>query len=218
MRRPRASGAPRSATSRPTCRPPGPPVSRPRKRRRSTATCRDAVWAKAQVIDEFYQLDPDTGQPVSERTELRILYDTENLYVAIYAYDREPDLISATHEDRDGNLGVDDSVRIYLDPLNTRRNAYFFEMNALGGRIDELIQNNTDFFREWNTIWSGSSRIVDDGWTVEMAIPFRNFSFDPAQPDWVFEFLRDDRARTNASAGARSPPPNGPPTSRAPAR
>ena len=78
----------------------------------------DAAWAKARVIDEFYQLDPDTGAPGTEKTELRILYDSENLYVGIYNYDREPHLISNTQRSRDGNLGADDSVRIYLDPLN----------------------------------------------------------------------------------------------------
>ena len=128
----------------------------------------DAAWAKAQVIDEFYQLDPDTGQPGSERTELRLLYDRENLYVGIYNFDREPSLISATNRSRDGNLGVDDSVRIYIDPLNTRRDAYFFEVNAAGARQDALIQNNSDFLKEWNTIWAGTATIVDDGWIVEM--------------------------------------------------
>ena len=59
----------------------------------------DAVWAKAQVIDEFYQLEPDTGQPVSERTELRILYDTDNLYISVYAYDRNPELITRHNEE-----------------------------------------------------------------------------------------------------------------------
>jgi len=150
----------------------------------------DPVWAKAQVIDEFYQLDPDTGQPGSERTELRILYDQENLYVGIYNFDREAHLISATNRSRDGNLGVDDSVRIYLDPLNTRRNSYFFEVNAAGAKQEALIQNNTDFTKEWNTIWTAKVAIVDDGWIVEMAIPFRNFAYDPTKPDWVFELLR----------------------------
>jgi hypothetical protein len=150
----------------------------------------DPAWAMAQVIDEFYQLDPDTGQPGSEKTELRILYDSENLYVGIYNYDRQPELITASNRSRDGNLGVDDSVRIYLDPLNTRRDSYFFEVNSAGARQDALIQNNADFFKEWNTIWAAKVQIVQDGWIVEMALPFRNFAYDPNKPDWVFELFR----------------------------
>jgi hypothetical protein len=155
----------------------------------------DAVWAKADTIEEFYQLEPDTGQPVSERTEVRFLYDTDNLYIYFYAYDRNPEQIRATTKHRDGSFAVDDTIRVTLDPLNTRRNGYLFVMNALGGRIDDLVQNNTDFIREWNSIWSGSSRIVDDGWTVEMAIPFRNFSFDPAQSEWVIDLSREIRRK-----------------------
>ena len=170
----------------------------------------DAIWARAQVIDEFYQLEPDTGQPISERTEVRFLYDTDNLYISIYAYDRSPQLISATTKNRDGNFAVDDTVRVILDPLNTRRDGYLFVMNALGGRIDDLIQNNTDFIREWNSIWTGKSRIVADGWTVEMAIPFRNFSFDPAQSEWVIDITREirrknEQARWSSISAATKP-------------
>src|SRR6266567_181307 len=153
----------------------------------------DPVWQKAQAITEFYQTDPNEGQPASERTDVRFLYDANNLYVYVYAYDRQPDRIRGTSMNRDGNFGGDDTVRIYLDPLNTRRNAYQFVMNSLGGRLDQLIQNNSDFIREWNTIWTGRSRVVDDGWVVEMAIPFQDLSFDPAKPDWVIEISREIR-------------------------
>ena len=81
-------------------------------------------------------------------------------------------------------------MRIYLDPLNSRRNSYFFEVNAAGAKQDALIQNNSDFTKEWNTIWTAKVQIVDDGWIVEMALPFRNFAYDPAKPDWVFELFR----------------------------
>jgi hypothetical protein len=153
----------------------------------------DPIWQRAEAITEFYQTDPDEGQSASERTDLRFLYDANNLYVYVYAYDRQPGLIRGTSMNRDGNYGGDDTVRVYLDPLNTRRNGYQFVMNSLGGRLDQLIQNNSDFIREWNTIWTGRARVVDDGWTVEMAIPFRDLSFDPAKPDWVIEFTREIR-------------------------
>ena len=155
----------------------------------------DGVWAKAQAIEEFYQQDPDTGQPGTERTVLRFLYDANTLYVSVYNYDSEPDQIIATVKGRDGNVFLDDSIRLYLDPLNTRRNGYYFEMSPLGARSEALIQNNTDFIREWNTIWAGRSKIVADGWTVEIAIPFRDFSFDPDKSDWVIDFARNIKRR-----------------------
>jgi Carbohydrate family 9 binding domain-like len=155
----------------------------------------DPIWSKAQAIDEFYQLDPDTGDPGSEPTVVRFLYDDNNLYVGIYAYDRDPGSIVATNKSRDGMLGVDDTVRIYLDPQNTRRNSYYFEMNALGARVDALIQNNTDYIKEWNTIWTGRGMRTENGFSVEMAIPFRDLSYDPSKPDWVLEISRNIRRK-----------------------
>src|SRR6185503_1135775 len=110
----------------------------------------DPAWAKAEIIDEFYQVDPFAGRPGSQTTIARFLYDENTLYVGIYAYDTEPDKIVATVKARDGRVDVDDGVRIYLDPELTRRNAYYFEMNSLGSRVDALIQNNQTYIQTWN--------------------------------------------------------------------
>lgn len=150
----------------------------------------DAVWAKAPAIDEFYQLEPKEGSPASERTVVRILYDENNLYFSIYAYDREPQAITASVKSRDGNLSKDDLFRIYIDPYMTRRDGYVFEVNALGARADSLIENNTSFLIEWNTIWDAKGRLVADGWTAEVAIPFRSISYDSAKADWGFDLFR----------------------------
>jgi hypothetical protein len=167
----------------------------------------DPAWAKAEIISEFYQVDPRVGQP-SQPTIARFIYDEENLYVGIYAYDSEPDRIVATLQTRDGSLDVDDRVRIYIDPEQTRRNAYYFELNPLGTRVDALIQNNSTYISTWNTIWSGDAKLQPDGYSVEMAIPFRDLSFNPANPNWGLEIQRRIRRSgeeirwTNISASA----------------
>ena len=150
----------------------------------------DPVWQKAKVIDEFYQVDPIAGLPGSQRTVARFLYDENTLYVSIYAYDTEPDKIVATVRARDGNVDVDDGVRIYIDPEQTRRNAYYFEMNALGARVDALIQNNSVYLVKWNAIWEGRAKRQPDGFSVEMAIPFRDLSFNPGQSGWGLDIQR----------------------------
>ncbi len=150
----------------------------------------DPAWANAEIIDEFYQVDPNAGQLATQPTVARIMYDDENLYVGIYAYDSEPDRIVATVQARDANVDVDDGVRIYIDPELTRRNAYYFEMNALGARVDALIQNNNTFLSTWNTIWEGRAQRQPNGFSVEMAIPFRDLSFDPSSPNWGLEIQR----------------------------
>jgi hypothetical protein len=150
----------------------------------------DPVWSKAQIIDEFYQVDPDAGQPASQVTVARFLYNDNTLFVGIYAYDREPEKIVATVRARDGRLDTDDGVRIYIDPQMTRRDAYYFEMNPLGSRVDALIQNNSTYIQTWNTIWDGAAKRMPDGYSVEMAIPFRDLSFDPSRSDWGLEIQR----------------------------
>ena len=155
----------------------------------------DPVWAKAAVLDDFRQVDPDTGQPGSERTVLRILYDSDNIYFSVYCYDREPDKIIVRGMTRDGPVFAEDQVRITLDPNMTRRNAYNFEVGPAGGREDSLIQNNTNDLPRWNTIWQVRSRVVADGWVAEVAIPFRDFSYDSSRTDWGFDFTRTIRRK-----------------------
>lgn len=150
----------------------------------------DAAWARAQVIDEFYQLEPKEGEPASERMTVRVLHDENSLYFAIHAFDREPGEIKASVKARDGNLSQDDLVRIYLDPYKTRRDGYVFEVNALGARFDGLLENNGNVLAEWDTIWHAHGRIVADGWIAEVAIPFRSISYDHANGDWGFDLFR----------------------------
>jgi Carbohydrate family 9 binding domain-like/Domain of unknown function (DUF5916) len=147
----------------------------------------DPVWNKAQPIDAFYQLEPDEGAPGSERTVVRVLYDENNLYISFMAYDDGP--ITARIKQHDGTIDSDDIIRIYLDPDLTRRNGYVFEVNPLGARREGLIQNNTDFLYQWNTIWTAKARILPNGWSVEVAIPFRSISYGK-RSDWGFDLYR----------------------------
>lgn len=128
--------------------------------------------------------------PATERTVLRILFDENNLYFAIYAYDSQPARIIPGTLQRDGDLGAADSIVLLIDPGLTRRNAYGFEVSASGARRDELEQNNTVELPEWDAIWSARGRIVADGWVAEIAIPFRSLSYDAEQTTWGFDMSR----------------------------
>ncbi len=150
----------------------------------------DPVWQKAPGIDEFYQLEPHEGAPGDERTVVHVLYDENNLYFSVMAYDDEPAKITAHVKARDGAIDTDDIIRIYLDPNMTRRNGYIFEINPLGARREGLIQNNSDVLYQWNTLWAAKARMLPNGWSVEVAIPFRSISYDKARSDWGFDFFR----------------------------
>jgi len=150
----------------------------------------DEAWAKAAVIDELRQRSPNPYELASERTVVRILYDEHNLYFSFYAYDSTPDQIVARNMQRDGQGFTSDSVMIYLDPGQTRRNAYNFEITAAGGRTDQLELNNTQELREWDTIFDARARIVRDGWVAEFAIPFKSLSYEATETTWGFDVGR----------------------------
>lgn len=144
----------------------------------------ESAWAKAKKIDDFYQIEPNVGGTPRFKTEAWILYDENNLYVAFRAYDPEPDKVMRTAMKRDGEIWKDDAVRITIDPQNTGRHGYTFEMASGGARWDALVQNNSDTISEWNTIWAGRVGLDDKGWTAEIAIPFKSLSFDASAKSW----------------------------------
>ena len=150
----------------------------------------DEAWAKAAVIDDFRQRSPNPYEAGTERTVVRILYDENNLYFSFYAYDSTPDQIVARNMQRDGQAFTSDSVMIFLDPGQTRRNAYNFEITAAGGRSDQLELNNTEELTEWDTIFDARARIVGDGWVSEFAIPFKSLSYEATQTTWGFDVAR----------------------------
>ncbi|MEZ5891972.1 MAG: carbohydrate binding family 9 domain-containing protein [Parvularculaceae bacterium] len=155
----------------------------------------DAVWARAQVIEDFYQVSPEEGAPPSQKTKAYILYDDKNLYIGVYNYDDEPDRIIRSQMSRDPALQDDDGLRILLDPFGSFRDAYFFGINANGARNDALTENNRNFRDQWNTIWTAKARVVEDGWIAEMAIPFQSISFDRSLADWNMQIIRTVRRK-----------------------
>ncbi|MEX0644465.1 MAG: carbohydrate binding family 9 domain-containing protein [Parvularculaceae bacterium] len=153
----------------------------------------DPVWAKAAVIDEFYQVFPVAGAPPSQPTRALIMYDERNLYVAVYAYDSEPEKITRNLLERDPPLQDDDGVRIYIDSFGTFRDSYYFATNPNGAREDALTENNSIFRGEWNTIWNVKVKVVEDGWIAEFAIPFQSISFDASLDAWGLQIVRTIR-------------------------
>ena len=150
----------------------------------------DVSWAKAVIIDDLRQRQPDPGTPASERTVIRVMYDANNLYFSVYAYDSQPDTVVVRSRARDGQILTGDNIQISLDPGLTRRNSYVFMMGPSGGRWDGLRLNNIEELPQWDTLWEGRAMRVPDGWVAEIAIPFRNLSYEPGQTDWGFDVTR----------------------------
>ncbi|MDR9418992.1 DUF5916 domain-containing protein [Gracilimonas sp.] len=139
----------------------------------------DEIWKGISPITTFTQVWPDDGSPATEDTEVRIAYDRDNLYFAFRFYDDNPELIRAKNLERGGRNNRDDHAYIGIDTFKEGRNAYLFEMNALGTQDDALITDEKityDSF-SWNAVFVSETKIDDEGWTLEVSIPFRQLRF-----------------------------------------
>ncbi|TKB72315.1 MAG: hypothetical protein E8D46_14325 [Nitrospira sp.] len=157
----------------------------------------DTAWGRAAVLPEFTQAFPNAGAPPSARTEVRLLFDADYVYIGVRAFDSEPEKIIAKERQRDIAMDQDDFVAVALDPFHDRRRGYYFQVNAVANRRDGLITPHTDTENgglqiqfEWDGIWHAEAVIDEQGWTAELAIPMKTISFDPDQTTWGFNVER----------------------------
>lgn len=141
----------------------------------------DSVWQNAAVFSDYIQQKPDEGKATSERTEARMLFDNNALYVAIICYDREPSKIAKRLARRDEFVEAD-FANILIDSYLDKKTAFGFGLNAAGVKYDFLIQNDSEenFDMNWDAIWDGATVQRADGWSAEFRIPFRVLRFAPA--------------------------------------
>ena len=151
----------------------------------------DPVWATAPVAGDFVQFTPSPGEPASERTEARVLYDDEAIYVAIRAWDSNPEQIAAQLTRRDES-SYSDRVHVIIDSYHDRRTAFQFSVNPLGVKMDLYRYNDTAEDLGWNAVWDVATQIDDEGWTAEFRIPLSQLRFSSSQDQtWGINFARD---------------------------
>ena len=148
------------------------------------------VWMRAVPATNFLQRDPDNGQPATEQTEVRFVYDDDKLYMGVTLFDSEPDKLIHYQMGRDGNLPADDKLQWAIDTFNDGQSAYWWEMNPLGSMADALRGANNSNNRRWDGIWDARTTRSDIGWTIEMEVPFRTMNFNPDSDGWGVNFQR----------------------------
>ena len=152
----------------------------------------EGVYLRIKPIDGFLQQEPHEGQPATQKTEVWLLYDDKNVYVAARCWSTAPDRIVANEMRRDSfALFQNDNFAVLFDTFHDRRNGVQFQSNPLGGLSDSLITDERDSNRDWNTVWDARARRFDQGWIVEFAIPFRSLRYPaPGPQDWGVQFRR----------------------------
>ena len=136
-------------------------------------------WSLVEPATDFIQNEPNMGEPASERTEIRLLYDDENLYLGIYYFDsagREG--LTVTDVTRDFAFADNDNFAVIFDTFDDNRNGFVFATNPVGAKMDvQVTQDGERTNDDWDTIWDVKTQITDSGWQVEMAIPFKSLRF-----------------------------------------
>ena len=184
----------------------------------------DEVWQHAPAATGFWQVAPDAGSPSSERTEVRIAFTADTLYVGVVCFDRDPAGIIVSDARRDSPLDDTDSFRFVLDTYRDRQNGFVFGTNPAGPEYDGQVANEGQggghgvmggrqqggsgggFNLNWDGSWQVRARIHEAGWSAEFAIPFRILRF-PSGDDqtWGVNFERFIRRRNETSYWAPLP-------------
>jgi hypothetical protein len=165
----------------------------------------DPVWKEAVPFTGFRQARPAPDNPPSQTTKALILFDSQNLYIGVLCSDTEPAKIAANtmaHDAEDMDES-DDNVKILLDPFQDRRTAYFFMVNPRGARTEGLAFGENPSL-DWDGLWDARARILNDGWSLEIKIPFKTVSFNPALATWGLNLERyiARRQETDRVSGA----------------
>ncbi len=167
----------------------------------------EAFWQQAPTIRDLRQQEPEEGAPATENTEVRIAVDGENIYVAVMAFDREPDRVVSRilgrdrvmENDHDGlQFAGDDAVAILFDTFHDSRNAFVFATNPNGAEFEALITDEgSEVNVDWRAVWQVGATRNAQGWSAEFAIPARTLRY-PEQVEgepWGFNVFRTIRRK-----------------------
>ncbi|MBI4444985.1 MAG: carbohydrate binding family 9 domain-containing protein [Acidobacteria bacterium] len=167
----------------------------------------ESAWSQAAVARNFLQREPREGEPATEPTEVRLLYDRDHLYFGVTAFESEIDDIIISDLKKDFNPDQGDSFEIILDTFHDKRNAYRFATNPGGAKWDAQMSNEgREQNVNWDGVWYVQVRITETAWIAEIAIPFKTLKFRVAEVQtWGINFERYVRRKNEDSHWAPVP-------------
>jgi hypothetical protein len=143
----------------------------------------EPVYRDHVPATEFIQQEPNEGAPSSERTEAWVMFDADNLYVAARCLDSHPERMVVNEMRRDSQtIFNNEHFTVSLDPFYDRRSGFFFQTNPLGAIRDQEVGSETENNNDWNAVWDARAVRTNQGWTLEMAIPFRSLRYRQGGP------------------------------------
>jgi hypothetical protein len=149
----------------------------------------EAVWARAEPATAFVQMRPGPGEPATERTEARVLYDDDALFVGMRMHDAEPDAIAAQLARRDAANINSDWAHVLIDSYHDRRTGFRFSVNPRGVQKDVLHYDDYMEDTNWDAVWTVATSRDSSGWTAEFRIPLSQLRFAVGDADATDELV-----------------------------
>ncbi len=151
----------------------------------------DTAWENAEIANNFVMVKPNNGGKEIEthKTEVKIVYNDEAIFVSAMLFDNDPDNIPMEFTSRD-NIAQTDFFMITLNPNNDGLNMTEFIVMSTGTQADSNVSNGEEDFN-WSAVWKSAVKITDNGWTVEMKIPYSELRFSNQKiQTWGINFYR----------------------------
>ncbi|WP_333810480.1 DUF5916 domain-containing protein [Flavobacterium sp.] len=155
----------------------------------------ETVWKNAEVATDFVSLEPKNGTPIPEefKTEVKILYSNDAIYIGAALYDPNPEKILKELVERD-NVGTSDFFGVFINGYNDGQQEFRFFVTAANGQIDTNFTSSEGEDGSWNAIWESNAKITDFGYVVEMKIPYAALRFpEQDKQTWGLNFFREVR-------------------------
>jgi hypothetical protein len=163
----------------------------------------EAVWQRAEIATDFVQQRPAPGEGATQRTEARILYGRDAIYVGMRMYDSSPDSITTQLARRDATGLTSDWAHVLLDSYHDRRTAFRFSVNPSGVKRDVKHFDDTSEDGGWDAVWEVATRVDSLGWTAEFRIPLSQLRYQTTasgeEATWGVNFIRDIARRDERS-------------------
>ncbi len=168
---------------------------------RIDGTLDEALYTTTRPASGFIQMEPRAGAEATEKTEVWVSFDDNNLYVSFKAWESQPERRVANELRRDSNnIRQGDSIGFGFDTFHDRRNGLQFETNALGARSDGQSTNERQFNPDWNPVWRVAAGTFEGGWTIEAIIPFKSLRYAPGTTQvWGFQARRISKWKNEIS-------------------
>ncbi|MBG6060635.1 hypothetical protein IWX83_000400 [Flavobacterium sp. CG_9.1] len=155
----------------------------------------EPIWQSAAIASDFIMFEPDNGKPIPEnkKTEIRVLYDNDAIYIGALLNDENPEKILKEITQRD-NFGTSDLFGVFINGFNDGQQDFQFFVNAADGQADCITTDTNGEDYSWDAVWKSKAVITDKGWVVEMRIPYAALRFSAENKQtWGLNFFREIR-------------------------